>query len=54
LTGGAQFEPAACRRWMPGDQVGHGYQPSLADGQITLRNCPFDALATTTAMLSAQ
>jgi predicted ArsR family transcriptional regulator len=23
----------------------HGYQPSIADGQITLRNCPFDALA---------
>lgn len=23
----------------------HGYQPAITDGQITLRNCPFDALA---------
>jgi predicted ArsR family transcriptional regulator len=23
----------------------HGYEPSVAEGQITLRNCPFDALA---------
>ena len=33
----------------PEDTVGilenHGYQPSIGDGQITLRNCPFDALA---------
>lgn len=24
---------------------GHGYEPAITDGQITLRNCPFDALA---------
>ena len=23
----------------------HGYQPSITDSQVTLRNCPFDALA---------
>jgi predicted ArsR family transcriptional regulator len=23
----------------------HGYEPSITDGQVTLRNCPFDALA---------